>query len=188
MQDAAYKSCSKCGESKPLDDFPKDKRRRDGRGSDCRSCHGQRVKRWNRANRAANNAYRAEWARADRAENPEKAAAYRQRFFEAKGPTYQSWCAMINRCFQPSQPSYQYYGARGITVCERWRSYENFLADMGERPEGMTLDRIDNDLGYEPSNCRWATATEQSRNQRRHAGKQWPGSGDGVADGVDASR
>lgn len=81
-------------------------------------------------------------------------------------PTYMSWKGMHQRCRNPSQQSWKYYGGRGIVVCERWRSFENFLADMGERPEDRTLDRIDPYGNYEPANCRWATAVEQRRNRR----------------------
>jgi hypothetical protein len=83
-------------------------------------------------------------------------------------PTYISWCGMIQRCTNPRNPRWMDYGGRGITVCERWRSFENFLADMGERPSGLTLDRRDNDGNYEPGNCHWATQSEQVRNQRRN--------------------
>lgn len=78
-------------------------------------------------------------------------------------PTYVSWAAMRARCTQPSHPKFALYGGRGISVCDRWQTFENFLADMGERPEGTTLDRHPNrDGNYEPGNCRWATDSEQN--------------------------
>jgi hypothetical protein len=81
--------------------------------------------------------------------------------------TYGSWSAMKTRCLNPNDSDWQRYGARGITICDRWLTFENFLADMGERPEGKTLDRYPNQAGnYEPGNCRWATPREQGRNRR----------------------
>lgn len=78
-------------------------------------------------------------------------------------PTYGSWAAMNRRC--RAEPRYL---ARGITVCSRWSVFANFLADMGERPDGKSLDRIDNEKGYSPENCRWATARQQNRNTTRN--------------------
>lgn len=84
----------------------------------------------------------------------------------SKSPTYNSWTAMLDRCTRESHPYYSYYGGRGIQVCARWMKFENFLADMGERPESLTLDRIDPDGNYMPENCRWATRKQQRANQR----------------------
>lgn len=80
--------------------------------------------------------------------------------------TYRQWKAMHSRC-RPDSADARNYTARGISVCERWNSYQNFLGDMGECPTGLSLDRIDNDAGYSPSNCRWTDKTTQRRNQRR---------------------
>lgn len=88
--------------------------------------------------------------------------------------TYRSWLAMRARCNKHSTNGFENYGGRGIRVCKRWDRYEAFLADMGERPEGMSIDRIDPDGNYEPGNCRWATAADQRRNQRSRVSSAQP--------------
>lgn len=85
----------------------------------------------------------------------------------SKTLTYRSWIQMIQRCTNPKAPNWKYYGGRGINVCDRWLSLHNFLADMGPRPSGKSIDRFpDNDGNYEPGNCRWATQSEQMLNTR----------------------
>ena len=86
-------------------------------------------------------------------------------------PTYNSWTGMMQRCYSQNATSYHRYGARGIKVCEAWQTFANFLADMGERPEGKTLDRKDNNGNYEPSNCQWSTPKEQAANRRKRKTK-----------------
>lgn len=80
-------------------------------------------------------------------------------------PAYKSWEAMKRRCLNKNQLSYSRYGGRGITICDRWMSFENFLADMGERPTGMSIERKDNDKGYNANNCIWGTVEQQARNK-----------------------
>lgn len=102
--------------------------------------------------------------RSERAkQTPLKHGHTKQRVFSK---TYQSWACMISRCTNPNTTAFKHYGGRGIKTCDRWLEFENFLADMGERPEGKTLSRNNNDGNYEPSNCCWDTPANQARNRR----------------------
>ena len=92
-------------------------------------------------------------------------------------PLYWVWRQIKDRCQNPNNPNYASYGGRGITICDRWAaSFPDFLADVGERPQpGLSIDRIENDKGYEPDNIRWATQTEQARNSRQTRWVDWRG-------------
>lgn len=98
----------------------------------------------------------------------ERAGSARRRHGRYNTKIYKIWTAMLQRCENPADRGYKNYGGRGITVDERWHSFEHFYEDMGDRPDGMSLERIDNNKGYAKNNCKWATKIEQMQNLRKN--------------------
>ncbi len=93
-------------------------------------------------------------------------AAFKHGWFGT--PIHKTWDGMIQRCNNPKNKDYKNWGARGITVCKRWLDFQNFLGDVGDKPAGLSLGRIDNNKGYSKKNCRWETQTEQHNNKRNN--------------------
>jgi hypothetical protein len=139
------KICPRCNIFKSLDNYHKDRTHKNGYVSHCKDC----IKKYKKI-------------------NPET-----RRRWLSKKDSYHVWSGMKARCNNPKHCGYSYYGGRGITYCKEWESYKNFLRDMGPRPPGTSIDRIDPDGNYEPSNCRWAIKTLQAYNKRKYAPRKW---------------
>lgn len=140
------KTCSKCGAVLPAttEFFAADKYKKSGITPACLTCRRLETRKWQLANPGHNNERAKEW------------------YKKNATPTYISWQAMKKRCLDPNNDHYKSYGAKGVSVCNRWlESFKNFLSDMGERPENTTLGRFGDIGNYEPSNCKWMTLAEQ---------------------------
>lgn len=120
--------------------------------------------------------------------NTRSCGCLNRKHLKSKSKIYNVWTLMNRRCCDTSDRAFKNYGGRGISVCDRWKDFNNFYADMGDPPEGMSLDRIDNDGNYCPENCRWATPKQQVRNQRTNRLITWRGETKTTADWGDDER
>ena len=162
------KICTKCEKEFPatLEYFNKHKKCKYGLNSTCKDCEKK---------------YKKQYYENNKKEIIKKVEKYfqtnketRQKYlkqWQKENPLCGTWQQMIERCYNPNHISFKNYGARGVKVCERWLNketgYKAFVSDIGDRPEGMTLDRIDNDGDYTPANCKWSTWKEQHANKRK---------------------
>lgn len=157
------KKCSACGESKNLDLFSKSKTSKDERQSKCKVC----VSLYFQKNKDILYAKHREWCNKNADSVKRKAAENRKKYKnKEKTPEQYTWYSMNQRCKNKNAPEYGDYGGRGIAICDRWSKFSNFISDMGPRPFGTSIDRIDNSKGYFPENCRWATKAQQQNNIR----------------------